>query len=678
MSSCSNSSSLVLILEWLFNYTLKHMLLIHKTTTSGCSLALIHPWQNGDGYNKFWEDCTVSELMQSHQLTFFLVVTSHAKLLSFEDQEYPDGIGMSYKFHPYCRIVISDYSELSRNVEDYHPYYFKNVFRSYYFLFKHHNPDQDEERDKNVTKTLKFLPNTVFMSFPAHLQYYPLSQPKSNLDAHGTTPVQLQFSLFCRFCQAPNWHRKPLIIQVTQLEILAFAYLKKWKLWTSYTANIFYEVGNLLNATLKINQVQKSGSQLDLYVEPLIQGTSHLCSVREEATSTPLIYYSTVVYYDTLMFITAKPEVKVSNSLFILIEPFSPLLWLTIITTLIFTALTAIIHLSYKIKRVLTPPEMVYVTWIFIGSMVKLAVDQQLRFHSYKTLSNTKKTMFVLCVWFLSIIILSCGYKSKIISEIITPSVEQPPKTFKELAFSDFKKHVMLVANEEPLPTWNTTVGRKIRKEWRKHAFIDDVCYREVLKSKSACIGWGTFFQTLGRLYLTGANGQQLFSLSDNDGLMSVKGALGVSKQFPELLGIVNKVASWQLESGMRAYFQRLRKLAYNSKGKALGKKLDTNLKYYHLYNPKESITLKQYKQRNLNIKNWLLQVLLSCYIVSLIVFSIELIGRQLLKIKTKLKSRKHNKRATTQPPPTTTQHDITVQFYTYISVQQKQNKMYV
>ena len=80
--------------------------------------------------------------------------------------------------------------------------------------------------------------------------------------------------------------------------------------------------------------------------------------------------------------------------------------------------------------------------------------------------------------WFLLLIIVSCAYKSKLMSSIVVPKFHYPPRTFLELENSDYKIGALfwVRAVEDQFIALDNHVGRSItsRSRSKEYPYIDN------------------------------------------------------------------------------------------------------------------------------------------------------------------------------------------------------------
>ena len=82
---------------------------------------------------------------------------------------------------------------------------------------------------------------------------------------------------------------------------------------------------------------------------------------------------------------------------------------------------------------------------------------------------------FLLAIWFLMIIVLGCGYKSKMTSLVVSPIYTTPPTTFKELADTPFKLNAVFWDGliKKDFVTMDNDYSRKILDRVTDYNYFD-------------------------------------------------------------------------------------------------------------------------------------------------------------------------------------------------------------
>ena len=82
---------------------------------------------------------------------------------------------------------------------------------------------------------------------------------------------------------------------------------------------------------------------------------------------------------------------------------------------------------------------------------------------------------FVLGMWFILLIVLGCGYKSKFTSVVVLPEFTRPPTTFRELAGSHYTPFAIVWVNnlENNFQALNTEYSRKLVDTVREYNYFD-------------------------------------------------------------------------------------------------------------------------------------------------------------------------------------------------------------
>ena len=217
-----------------------------------------------------------------------------------------------------------------------------------------------------------------------------------------------------------------------------------------YVARQLQETAAYLNAALKIRFVKitgRFGSRLpngswDGYIgsvmDDSVQLTLRMFPVAEQAQ---VVLFSKPFAFSWTAFITPLPQVR-TKAFDFLIEPFDQFVWVGILACLAVQPLVAITFHSVHDDQYLSATALL-LKWIkHVARFAQILVEQPLK-DSFKTIGTEFRA--VAGLWLLASIILVYLYKSVVVSALIRPDLEKPPRTLEELATSDFHVNTVML-----------------------------------------------------------------------------------------------------------------------------------------------------------------------------------------------------------------------------------------
>ena len=118
---------------------------------------------------------------------------------------------------------------------------------------------------------------------------------------------------------------------------------------------------------------------------------------------------------------------KAKGSLLLLAAPFEPPVWILTIVSIFFVVIA--LRLIFRGRKLHNDPR-------HLQLVLRMVLDQSLPFTAEYIIMMKVKLLFT--AWFFSVMVLSVGYKCKLVSHMITPIMGSQPKTFPELAKSHY------------------------------------------------------------------------------------------------------------------------------------------------------------------------------------------------------------------------------------------------
>ncbi|CAL8071995.1 unnamed protein product [Orchesella dallaii] len=250
--------------------------------------------------------------------------------------------------------------------------------------------------------------------------------------------------------------------------------------------------------------------------------------------------FSDVILWAYINFVT-RPLQPAGKTLTFLSQPFKTYVWISLFAS--WTLLSATIYvIILKIKTNATRHHRSKKVNIFAGVASALAFPLMDQSNNYFELEKKKNkndgkclqafNSLLVCLWLLSVLVLSSLYKSKIVSFLVYPTFLPMPETFQELIESDYEIWV---------PPGFTTGSMRAYFDSMNNSFSNRFIARhnegktvpqcfEVLKSdvNRACVAFDIFISALANKVLISPQGQSMYR-RPSDAINPMPSALGVS-----------------------------------------------------------------------------------------------------------------------------------------------------
>ena len=231
-------------------------------------------------------------------------------------------------------------------------------------------------------------------------------------------------------------------------------------------------VAKRFNMTFEIEQVfgvpdtgLKEDGELDDFVLPLADGTAAVTGLLIASHLIDHLVYLTEPYiYDAMLFITAPPKFHNPDPFDALGEPLDMGVWIAgIVASLSVFGCMCIVVVTLKIKRGSLSAA--------FASVYSPVLDQAGLFGQR---AQSVSVSLLLGTWLLGLIVVGNSYKSKLISSILIPNYDYPPRTFAELAESNYELGAVFFATvSNQLATFNTSVNLQLLKRIGEMNFMD-------------------------------------------------------------------------------------------------------------------------------------------------------------------------------------------------------------
>ena len=293
--------------------------------------------------------------------------------------------------------------------------------------------------------------------------------------------------------ESPNFNGWPLVINVCARCGDAVKTYEEEKVWYSVleaTAIVFVWSVNATPEFEKVITLPRDGKnedgEWDDWLQPLIDGSASIATLQQYSVEgSSVVLYTVPALYDVSCFITAKPKRIRGKGLSKMLMPLSFHVWIGFIASLLVLGIfiEAAIHLrryhqvwayirnfggaattfqstgSIEVMFIFQSMLPAHFHRLTFSALVKPVFDQSGLTSRIFTRNIEKDDVgkFLLGMWFILLIVLGCGYKSKFTSVVVLPEFTRPPTTFRELANSHYVPFAIVWADnlEENFKVFN-------------------------------------------------------------------------------------------------------------------------------------------------------------------------------------------------------------------------------
>ncbi|CAL8071997.1 unnamed protein product [Orchesella dallaii] len=290
--------------------------------------------------------------------------------------------------------------------------------------------------------------------------------------------------------------------------------------------------------------------------------------ITEPISITPQRYhayeFSDVILRTYINFVT-RPLQPAGKTLTFLSQPFKTYVWIFLFAS--WALLSATIYaIIFKIKANATRHHRSKKVNIFAGVASALAfplIDQGNKYFELEKKKNKNDgkclqafNSLLVCLWLLSVLVLSSLYKSKIVSFLVHPTFLPMPETFQELIESDYEIWVPPGFTKGSMRAYfdsmNNSFSNRFIARYNEGKTITQ-CF-DVLKSdvNRACVAFDIFISGLANQVLISPQGQSMYR-RPSDAINPMPSALGVSPYNHGLIR-VSSITIGRLQQGGFTY----------------------------------------------------------------------------------------------------------------------------
>ncbi|CAG7817158.1 unnamed protein product, partial [Allacma fusca] len=312
----------------------------------------------------------------------------------------------------------------------------------------------------------------------------------------------------------------------------------KTGIWEDAYMAVTYEALGRFNVSFETSSAmgiptgdQNEDGEWDDFTNPLVDGSSAVSTVIKPTYLKGEVIYLTKDYmHDSAIFISAPPLQTKFGSLSVLKDPLEYEVWMGFLISIssMIAVLQAIIYLRIG--------KLAYRT---IAQIVLYPILDQMAFtHQSKSgFSKDRVVNVMVGTWYLSLIVLACAYKSKLISAIVCPHYITRPQNFAELAASKYDIGIVFYTGflENDFRELNTSVNAEIARRAVEYDYLAEDCYQKIFEGDNVCIGYTMAMEAIGGEFLMDINGQKMYALSKDSHFQGLM-VLGVSKYYPMFL----------------------------------------------------------------------------------------------------------------------------------------------
>lgn len=198
-----------------------------------------------------------------------------------------------------------------------------------------------------------------------------------------------------------------------------------------------------------------------------------------------VVGYSMPISYEWLTFSTGKPQPTYSwKSVY---WPFTPFLWLFVIGSLV----TAFFALAFLLEATKHNQQSCYSGKVAANYLLRSILEQDAKIQA-KT-SSTNSTRTFMTSWLIFSLLITTAYRSKLVSFLAFPSLEQLPDTFEELAESTHFQIALQYLRGAAYSLIKTSTNPTFQKIFNRMDLIenDAACFQRAIEhSHFSCISW--------------------------------------------------------------------------------------------------------------------------------------------------------------------------------------------
>ncbi|CAG7720874.1 unnamed protein product [Allacma fusca] len=354
-------------------------------------------------------------------------------------------------------------------------------------------------------------------------------------------------------------------------------------LWDDILVAPVFEMVQKFNITLELEPVVgipfpdlKEDGELDELTQPLLDGSIAMSTlIKPSPLKFRLILLTIPVIYDSVIFITGPPRRVKSGAVSVLYEPLDGTVWLAFVVTWFSTFVVLSLIIYFRRRQVIP---------MTVSKVLLYPILEQVSSDAQRLQSQGRDFLIdsLIVLWLLSLIVLGCGYKSKLISAIVIPNFIKPPGTFDELVNSNFSINAVFYAGnvETELASSNNSMSRNIMSRVVEFDYVEPECYQLIFEGNNVCLGYNAVMNGLGIDKLVDIHRRKMWSVS-KDSHFSMFMQLGISKFYPMFLKPLNFIMQVHDDMGFKVFYWDLSQRKRLKEGQQNALKAVETKKYY-------------------------------------------------------------------------------------------------
>ena len=284
-----------------------------------------------------------------------------------------------------------------------------------------------------------------------------------------------------------NYEGAPITVNMCPACGKGIEYFRRTRTWNSLVEGIVYELVHHVNGTYrekKVMTLTRTGpdkdGKWDEWIQPLVDGVAAISTIqRHTAGGSRVVMYTRPAFYDNVCFLTETAKRVVKSPAFKLLSPLNPYIWISSCVSLflvfVFIEISIHSHRKMQLQRLplqsgdkkdpfksKVPPHFHFFT---LSTLLKPVLEQGGMAENFaKNVRNDRQSRLLMALWLILLTVLIGGYKSAMTSVLVRPSYTNPPSTFKELAYSDYKIFAVFWTDNLQLDfqSLNNEIGRRL------------------------------------------------------------------------------------------------------------------------------------------------------------------------------------------------------------------------
>ena len=210
----------------------------------------------------------------------------------------------------------------------------------------------------------------------------------------------------------------------------------------------------MFNATQEIETVfgipddgiSEEDGEFNDFLIPLVTGTAALNSITVPSKKTsPFVKFSKPYVYDNVIFIIGPAKVLADGGVWMLKDPLDLGVWVALLVSsvIVLGCLAVLKSAAGFSNRSVTFGWIRLVDFVFVPLLFRQSAFSPWGFSLRVSVYGF---YFLLSIWYLCLIVLCCAYDSALLGLLAYPQLHFPPRTFRELAASDYEIGAILAS----------------------------------------------------------------------------------------------------------------------------------------------------------------------------------------------------------------------------------------